>query len=144
MFSSRIVILLLISAVTCALAQASNMTIGKEEQQARDKDRHLILRTELAAEHQVLAKAQAAFRLAATAELAIEVRRRMENIKALQRELASAVGEIEPGQPSRLVVKVKQSESPARAQRTSGAATFWNPYNRAPDSEISTHFPTTP
>lgn len=144
MFSSRIVILLLISAVTCALAQASNVTISKEEQQARDKDRHLILHTELVAENQELAKAQAAFRLSATAELATEVHRRMENIKALQRELASAAGGPEAGQPSRLVVKVKQSASPARAQRTSGAATFWNPYNRAPDSEVSTNFLTTP
>lgn len=144
MFRARIVILFLIPAATCALAQAANMTISKEEQQARDRDRHLILRTELVAENQELAKAQAAFRLAATAELATEVRRRMENIKALQRELASATGESEAGQPNRLVVKVKQSASPARAQRTTGAATFWNPYNRAPDSEVSTHFPTTP
>lgn len=144
MFRSRIVILLLIPAATCALAQAANMTISKEEQQARDKDRHLILRTELVAENQELARAQAAFRLSATAELATEVHRRMENIKALQRELASAAGEPKTGQPSRLVVKVKQLASPARAQRTSGTATFWNPYNRAPDSEISTDLLTTP
>jgi len=120
------------------------MTISKEEQQARDKDRHLILRTELVAENQELAKAQAAFRLAATAELATEVHRRMENIKALQRELAFAAGDTEAGQANRPVVKIKQSSSPARAQRTSGAATFWNPYNRVPDSEVSTDFPTTP
>lgn len=144
MFRPSIVILLLIVVANCALAQAANMTISKEEQQARDKDRHLILHTELVAENQELAKAQAAFRLSATAELATEVHRRMENIKALQRELASAAGEPEAGQPSRLVVKVKQSASPARAQRTSGAATFWNPYNRAPDSEVSTDFLTTP
>lgn len=120
------------------------MTISKEVQQARDKDRHLILRTELVAEHQELADAQAAFRLAATAELAKEVHRRMENIKALQRELAAVANENESGQPNRLVVKVKQSAALARTQRTSQVATFWNPYNRSSDSEVSTGFPTTP
>lgn len=144
MFRSSIVILLLIVVTSRALAQAANMTISKEEQQARDNDRHLILHTELVAENQELAKAQAALRLSATAELATEVHRRMGNIKALQRELTSAAGGPEAGQPSRLVVKVKQSAWSARAQRTNGAATFWNPYNRAPDSEVSTDFLTTP
>lgn len=144
MFKFRIVIFLLIPVATCALAQASNMTISKEEQQARDKDRHLILRTELVAEHQELADAQAAFRRAATAELAKEVHRRMENINALQRELATVANENESGQPNRLVVRVKQSAAPARTKRTSQVATFWNPYNRSSDSEVSTDFPTTP
>lgn len=144
MFRFHIVIFLLIPFATCALAQASNITVSKEEQEARDKDRHLILRAELVAEHQELAKAQAAFRLAATAELTREVHRRLENIKALERELASAAGDTEAGQLNRLVVKVKRSALPARSQRTSGAATFWNPYNRAPDAITLTDFPTTP
>ncbi len=144
MFKFRIVILLLIPYSTCALAQASNMTISKEEQQARDKDRHMILRTELVAEHQELAKAQAAFGRAASAELAAEVHRRGENIRALQRELAAVRDQSEPDDPARLVVKLRQSAAPARVRRVSGTATFWNPYNRAPDLEAPTDFPTTP
>ncbi|MEX5744543.1 hypothetical protein [Massilia sp. X63] len=144
MFKFCIVIFLLIPYSTCALAQASNMTIGKEEQQARDKDRHMILRTELVAEHQELAKAQGAFGRGGSTESAAEVHRREENIKALQRELAAVRDQSESDEPARLVARARQSAVPARVRRVSRAATFWNPYNRAPDLEIPTDFLTTP
>ncbi|WP_335551723.1 hypothetical protein [Massilia sp. DD77] len=114
-----------------------------EEQQARDDDRRVILRMELIAEYQKLANAQAAFSAAANTERAEEVHRRSENIKALHREIAAVHGRQGPLDPVRPVVKLKRQSSYVPAQRASGAATFWNPYNRAPDPEIS-DFPTTP
>lgn len=140
----RIAIFLLNSLATCALAQASNVTVSKEEQQARDKDRHLILRTELVGEHQKLAKAHAAFAIAATADSAAEVHRHTENIKALQRELIAAGYQAEPRPPTRLAVKARHPVTPLRVSRSSGSPTFWNPYNRAPEPEASTDSPTTP
>lgn len=143
MFICRIAIFLLIPLVTCALAQASNLAINKEEQQARDLDRHMILRTELIAERQKLAEAQTAFSEEETVERAAEVHRRSENIKALQRELA-VLSKPSKREPVRLVVKTRRSSTQLSSGAASGAATFWNPYNRAPDSDTSTEFPTTP
>jgi len=138
-----IAIFLLNAYSTCALAQTSKLTISKEEQQARDRDRHLILRTELTAEHQALAHAQTAFAAAATSDRAAEVHRRLENIKALQRELAT-VDQREPPKPVHVVAKARQSVATTHARASIGAAAFWNPYNRAPDSEAPSNFPTTP
>lgn len=139
-----IAIFLLNTYSTCALAQTSKLTISKEEQQARDRDRHLILRTELTAEHQALAHAQAAFAAAATSDRAAEVHRRLENIKALQRELATVVNQREAPEPVRVVAKARQSVATTHARASIGAAAFWNPYNRAPDSEAPSNFSTTP
>jgi hypothetical protein len=139
----RIAIFLLNSLATCALAQASNVTIATEEQQARDKDRHLILRTELVVEHQKLAKSQAAFAIGATADSAAEVHRHTENIKALQRELIAPGYKAEPRPPTRLAVKATHAATP-RVLRSSAVGAFWNPYNRAPEPEASTDSPTTP
>lgn len=141
---SRIAIFLLISFATCALAHGSNMSISREEQQARDKDRHMILRTELIAEHQELAKAQAAFGAAATPERAAEVHRSSENVKALQRELASFSDRQESRAAVRYVTKVRGSAKPKHVQRDTGSATFWNPYNRSSEPEASSNFSTTP
>jgi flagellar capping protein FliD len=144
MFRFRIAIFLLIPWVTCALAQASNVTINKEEQQARDTDRHLILRTELTSEYQALAKAQMALTAVTTAEQAVEVHRRTENIKALQREIAAVASQQMPRELIRVTPKARRAVTGYRAHPTPGAATFWNPYNRASDPEAPSEFPTTP
>jgi hypothetical protein len=144
MFKVFIAIFLLIPCATCALAQSSNLTISKEEQQARDRERHLILRTELTAEHQAYLKAQLALSTAATPEHKADLHRHTENIKALQRELAAINTQQDLHETSQLVPKGARPVVRARIPSTSGAATFWNPYNRASDPQTSTKFPTTP
>jgi hypothetical protein len=126
MFAFLAVIFLLISFSASALAQSSYPTIDKVAQQARDEDRRLILSTELQAEHQELAKAQAALAAGATEERQAEVHRRSENVKALQRELEGVAGSCNRP-PASLATRSANS-----------TATFWNPYNRAPDPEAST------
>jgi hypothetical protein len=44
----------------------------------------------------------------------------------------------------RVVAKARQSVAATYARASIGAAAFWNPYNRAPDSEAPSNFPTTP
>jgi hypothetical protein len=113
--------------------------VAKAEQGERDKDRRLILETELVAEHDALMKSKAAFENSRTRDREIEVHRHEENIKALQRELDSTTNNDAARNPKRVLVKAQR---PARGVgSTKDAGRFWDPYNRASDT---TDFSTSP
>lgn len=145
MTSFRKVIFLLIGYSANAIAQSSYPVIDKQVQQARDRERHLILDTELSAEYQELTKAASALAAIPTKELAAKAHRHSENIKALQRELHNA--EVAP-KSSQSPVGVVVKREGAVARRTTGDATsvaaYWNPYNRAIDARPPTELSTTP
>lgn len=125
--------ILVLAAVTlCVRAQPLYPTVAKSEQEERDKDRRLILETELVAEHDALMKSKAAFENSPTHDRGIEVRRHEENIKALQRELDSTTGNDAARTPKRVLVKAQRPAT--GASNTKDAARFWDPYNRAPDT----------
>jgi hypothetical protein len=132
--------ILVLAAVTlCVRAQPLYPTVAKAEQEERDKDRRLILETELVAEHDALMKTKAALENSPSRDRGIEVRRHEENIKALQRELDSTTGNDAARNPKRVLVKAQRPAT--GAGNTNDAGRFWDPYNRAPDT---TDFSTSP
>lgn len=151
MMQRHVVIFLLIGPLSyaqCQLSYAQQATsfpvVDPATQKARDDDRRQILETELQAERLELVKAQAALAVAPTQERAADVHRHLENIKALQRELGGAAGRQQaPRESVRVVVK---AERPAIStpRNTKGAAAYWNPFNRAPDPEVTADLSTTP
>jgi hypothetical protein len=132
-------ILVLAAATLCVRAQPLYPTVAKAEQVERDKDRRLILETELAAEHEALMKSKTAFENSPTRDREIEVRRHEENIRASQRELESATGNDAARNPKRVLVKAQRPAT--GAGNTKDVGRFWDPYNRAPDT---TDFSTSP
>ncbi|HEY0588430.1 MAG TPA: hypothetical protein VGD52_20015 [Pseudoduganella sp.] len=143
MMQRPIVIFLLIGPWSYAQSQlsyaqdsASYPIVDPATQKARDNERRHILESELQIERQELAKAQASLTSGRTQERAADVHRRLENIKSLQRELGGVAQRPQaPRQRLRVVVK---AQGPAASPRsTNGTAAFWNPYNRAPDPEVT-------
>ncbi len=125
-----------------AQGSASFPTVDVVTQKARDDDRLHILATELQAERQELGKAQAALNSGPTPERAANVHRRLENIKSLQRELNGFSGRPQvPRGSFRVMVKAQRPPVPSSKSMT-GAAAFWNPYNRAPDTEVPANLST--
>jgi hypothetical protein len=114
--------------------------VAKAEQVERDKDRHQILATELAAEREALTESKAAFKENPARDRELEVHRHEENIKALQRELDnSSTGNDAARHPKRVVVKAQRPAISAGNAKDTGR--FWDPYNRASDT---TDFSTSP
>ncbi|WP_143054530.1 MULTISPECIES: hypothetical protein [Massilia] len=129
MWEFRKFIFFLVGCSANALAQSSYPVIDNKTQEARDQERHLILNTELLAEYQEFWKTTGALAASPTPELAAKAHRHDENIKALQRELRSAdAGRKPPNAPLRVVVRAERQAGPRGG---AGAATYWNPYNRA-------------
>ncbi len=149
MMQRSVVIFLLIgpwsnaqSQLSYAQDSASYPIVDPATQKARDNDRRHILESELQTERQELATAQASLTAGPTQERAAEVHRRLENINSLQRELDSVAGKQQaPRQPLRVVVKVQRPAASPRGMN--GTAAFWNPYNRAPDREVTADLSTT-
>ncbi|WP_208281635.1 hypothetical protein, partial [Massilia oculi] len=116
--------------------------IDNKTQEARDQERHLILNTELLAEYQEFWKTTGALAASPTPELAAKAHRHDENIKALQAELRSAdAGRKPPNAPLRVVVRAERQAGPRGG---AGAATYWNPYNRATNDRSPNISSTTP
>lgn len=132
--TTRIATIFVLSTLAlCAQAQTGYPVVDKLSQKARDDDRREILTTELQAEREALAKAQAAPDAAAA-------HRHSENIKALQRELGIANGrpaasEFRRDEIAPAVVRVVR-EPAARPAPEGRAPRFWDPYNRAPDTPL--------
>jgi len=144
MFAFRMVIFFLIGHSASALAQSSYPVIDREVQQARDQERHLILNTELLAEHQELAKARDALAANPTKELQAKAHRHGENIKALQRELRGiGSAQASPSAPLRVVATARRPPEPPPARSATALATYWNPYNRAAETWPPTDSSTT-
>jgi len=140
----RIVIFFLIGYSASALAQSSYLVIDKKVQQARDEERHLILNTELLAEHQELAKARAELASNPTRELQAKTHRHDENIKTLQRELRGiGPAPASPSEPLRVVATAKRPQEPSPARTATALARYWNPYNRAVETRPPTDSSTT-
>jgi hypothetical protein len=128
------VIVLSVGLSLCVQAQPLYPVIEQAAQGTRDEDRRLILETELHAERDALSKAQSAPAISVTLERQAEVHRHTENIKALQRELAGMTArQPSTGEPQHVIVKAISQATISRGRGTTGAARFWNPYNRAPD-----------
>jgi len=136
--------LIVLSAGLCLCVQAQPLypVIEQATQRTRDEDRRLILETELHAEQDALSRAQGALAASVTPERQAEVHRHAENIKALQRELAGAASkQLTAGEPKHVIIKAISQASNSRERGTTGAARFWNPYNRAPDPVDSSTTP---
>jgi hypothetical protein len=135
----RLLPILLLSILPMyAQAQAVYPTVGKAEQKARDDDRRVILQDELGAEKESLAKAQAQFDAGPTTEREADVHRHVENVKALQRELDGSAGQHVTHEPAHVVVKATRATLNTEPASTRSAARFWDPYNRAPETDFST------
>ena len=132
-------ILVLATVTVCVRAQPLYPTVAKAEQMERDKDRRLILETELVAEHEALMKSKAAFDRSPVHDREIEVHRHEENIRALQRELDSTAGNDAARNAKRVLVTAQRPAIVAGNTKNTGR--FWDPYNRASDT---TDFPTSP
>jgi hypothetical protein len=129
MWEFRKFIFCLVGCSANALAQSSYPVIDNKIQEARDQERHLILNTELLVEYQEFWKTTGTLAASPTPELAAKAHRHDENIKALQRELRSAEAGRKPANaPLRVVVRAGRQTGPNGG---AGAATYWNPYNRA-------------
>jgi hypothetical protein len=133
-------IFLLSTGALCAQAQPAYPVVSKAEQKARDEDRRPLLEAELASELEALAKAKTALANDQTNERFAAVHRHEENINGLRRELGVGEEQNAALKRERLVVRaVKASADIANLKRT---PTFWDPYNRAPDStDLSTTTP---
>jgi hypothetical protein len=127
-----------------AQGSASFPIVDVVTQKARDADRLHILATELQAERQELAKAQTALTSGPTPERTADVHRRLENIKSLQRELDGVAGRPQAQRESLRVVVKAQRPAVSSSKSVTGVAAFWNPYNRAPDPEVSAALSTNP
>ena len=131
------------SYVSYAQQSASYPIIDPGTQKARDIDRRQILEAEMQAERQELATAQASLAAGATQERAADVHRHQENIKSPQRELDRVAEKQQaPHEPLRVIVKAQRPAASSQ-KNISGTAAFWNPYNRAPDPEVSADLSTT-
>lgn len=129
-------ILVLATVAVCVRAQPLFPTVAKAEQVERDKERRLILETELAAERESLLAAMAGFEASHTRGRGMEVHRHQENIKSLQRELDNIAPA--PGSPGRAVARAQRPPASAASARDKGR--FWDPYNRSSEStDFSTH-----
>jgi hypothetical protein len=116
-----------------AQTSASYPKVDPATQMTRDADRRHILETELQAERQELAKAEAAPVAIASTERAANLHRHLENIKSLQRELAEVARTQQlPQGPVRAVVRA-QRPAASISRDLNGPIAFWNPYNRAPE-----------
>lgn len=144
MSAFRIVIFFLIGHPASALAQSSYPVIDKEVQQTRDQERHLILNTELLAEHQALAKARDELAANPTKESQAKAHRHGENMKALQRELRGIdSAQASPSAPFRAVAIARRPPKPPPVRSPTALATYWNPYNRATETRPPTDSSTT-
>jgi len=136
--NARVLIILLCAEIALtAQAQSSYPIIDHATQKERDEGRRQTLEDELQAERKDLAKAEAAVSSGPTAEREADLHRHSENIKALERELAST-GQSQAARAARVVVKATRpsAATPATSnpRNEQGAAAFWNPYNRVPDA----------
>lgn len=134
---------LLNGSVVSAEPQSSFPVISHPAQRARDDDRRMILEAELVAERQALAKAQSTFDAAQTEEARAGVHRHRENVKALLREIDGVVAKLVPRTP-RATVRSPRPLASSYARGGKPTLSYWNPYNRAPHSEISTTQRSTP
>jgi hypothetical protein len=134
--SLRLLSILMCSAwPLCVQAQPKFPVVSKTVQEARDDDRRMILQTELAAEREALAKAQAAHDGGPTKERVAEVHRRTENVNALQRELGRLVDQPASRELHRVAIKAVRPGSAAAI--VASAPRFWDPYNRGSDTTDS-------
>lgn len=132
--SYRSVAIFLLSISTlCAQAQPGYPVVSKSEQKARDDDRLPLLESELAHEQEALAKAERGLAVDSETGRAANIHRHRENIKALQREMQSIENQNLPDRRARPIVKAIRSTP--RIVDSRKAANFWDPYNRAPDSD---------
>lgn len=125
-------IFLLSMAAACAPAQPMYPTISKANQKVRDDDRLPLLESELAFERNALEKAKHDLAAVPTNERSAAVHRHEENIKALRREIGAVAAQDEPEKSERPVVKAIRVKTPLAESKK--APNFWDPYNRAPDS----------
>lgn len=133
----------LIGLLSCAQPQllyaqtsASFPIVDPATQKARDADRRHILETELQAERQELAKAEAAPVAIPATERAANVHRHLENVQSLQRELAGVARPQQATQESLRAVVRAQRPAASIQRDLNGPIAFWNPYNRAPDPAV--------
>lgn len=130
----RFIAIFLLSISTLrAQAQPAYPVVSKSEQNARDADRLPLLESELALEQEALAKAKRKPASDSETERAATIHRHQENIKALQREMNGIENQNLPDRRTRPVVRAMLPA--ARITDSRRAANFWDPYNRAPDSE---------
>jgi hypothetical protein len=127
-----VVIFILISFVGTAKSQPLYPVINEAAQRVRDNDRRFILETELIAERAALAKSQAVFDADPTNEKKSDVHRHVENVKALERELENTARKWAGGR-ARVTVKATRPAISRGGANNRNTASFWDPYNRAPD-----------
>jgi hypothetical protein len=144
--NARVLIIFLCAEIALtAQAQSSYPVIDHATQEERDEGRRQILEDELQVELKEFAKAEAAMSSNFNAEREADLHRHSENIKALERELASTE-QSRSARAARIVVKARRpsAATPATSnpRNEHGAAAFWNPYNRVPE-ELSAYSSTT-
>lgn len=126
-----------------AQTSASYPKVDVATQMSRDADRRHILETELQAELQELAKAEAAALTVPKTERVANLNRHLENIKSLKHELANTGRTQQTLQePLRAVVRAQRPAASVTKDVT-GPNTFWNPYNRAPEPAVIADLSTT-
>jgi hypothetical protein len=138
MFAKAVVIFLLLSAAQFAKAQLLYLAVPRTVQQARDEDRRLILDTELHAERQALVAAQTARARGVSDASRTEVHRHEQNVEALQREINGVSESTQEKHDTAFVVRGRSATRPIPFKDTSQSASFWNPYNRTPETGTST------
>jgi hypothetical protein len=107
--------------------------VSKLEQRARDDDRQSVLESELAFEREALAMAKSDFATGPTNARAAAVHRHDENIKALRRELGGIENQTAAEKRERPIAKAFRSAG--RVADSKKTANFWDPYNRASDTD---------
>lgn len=130
MCARLVVILLLFEVARCVQAQTSNPAVSQASQMERDLDRRFVLGTELQAERAEMVKALSAFNASRSAENEDKVQRHLENVQALQRELAGTSRRGTQGNVRMLAKAIR----PSISAPTNKFPRFWDPYNRAPDT----------
>jgi hypothetical protein len=130
----RLISIVLLSVATlCAQAQSSYPVISKSEQRAKDDDRLPLLESELALERKALAKARREPGACIEKECALDIHRHEENIKSLQREIQGI--DIQDLTDRRERPAAKAVRPASRIADSRRSPTFWNPYNRASDTD---------
>lgn len=138
MFAKAVVIFLLLGLAPFAKTQSAFPAVARSVQQARDEDRRLILDTELQAERQALVATQTALATGATDARRAEVHRHEQNVEALQREI-NGISEAKQGKhETAFVVRARPATGAMPLKNSSQSASFWNPYNRTPETGTST------
>jgi hypothetical protein len=116
-----------------AQAQSMYPVVSKSEQRARDDDRRSVLESELAFEREAFVMAKSDFANGPTDARAAAAHRHNENIKALQRELGRIDNQSATANRERPVAKAFRSAGRVADPRKT--ANFWDPYNRASDTD---------